>query len=109
MGLGMTGFAAKRDLVIESTALRRDFLPVLQGLGAAGRDRQGPVAGGCANFTTPLGRFLGGSKFHTLALGCVRMDKTSGYTVGKPRHQGHELEKIGGVVQGSLCPLLSIH
>lgn len=72
---GMTGFRPERNLVIESTALWRDFLPVSQGPGAAGRGRQGPAAGGCADLTSSLGRFLGGCPFHTLHLGCVRVDK----------------------------------
>lgn len=103
----MTGFTPKRNLVIESTALWRDFLPVLQRLRAAGRDRQGPVAGGCANLTTTPGKFLWGCSFHTSSLGCARMDK-------KIRiHRGKTKTAVTGTkvkswkrqgVQGSLCP-----
>lgn len=110
MGLGMTGFTPKRNLVNESTALWRDFLSVLQGPGAAGRDRQGPGAGGCANLTTTPGRFLWGCPFHTSPLGCARMDKNIRI------HRGKTKTAVAGSkvtswkrqgVWGSLCPLLS--
>lgn len=85
MGLGMTGFTPKRNLVNESTALWRDFLPVLQGPGAAGRDGQGPGAGGSANLTTTPGRLLWGCPFHTLLLGCARTDKNIRIHCGKTK------------------------
>lgn len=112
MGLGMTGFTPKRNLSIESTALWRDFLPFSQGPGAAGRDRQGPVVGGCANLTTTPGRYLGGSPFLTSTLGCVRMDKNIRIHHGKTKtavtgSKVKSWERWGGA--GQPLPLLQQH
>lgn len=75
------------------------------------RDRQGPVAGGCANLTTSPGRFLWGSPFHTLPLGCARMDKTRKHRgKTKPAVTGSKVTswKTWGM-WGSLCPLSQQH
>lgn len=97
MGLGMTGFTPKRNLIIESTALWRDFLPAVQGQAELSGRRL------CKPHHHPREVSVGLLISHLTPWVCQdgQEDQDTPWENQDSSHclQGHKLEKMGSVGQ----------